>query len=133
MSKYLGNLYEQKFILECLERRLHPFRAIEEGLPQDFMVMNNRGQFRRVQVKGTSVVDYRGAKCRYKVQASTGSKTKSKINCEEVDVLACYVAPLSIWYIVPCPAITSVGMWLYPTYDSQGKYEIYKDLWQILS
>ena len=129
--KALGTLFEQRFILKCMEHGLHPFSPVEEGLPQDLLVMNHSNEVFRVQVKGTRTPVKQCRADRYKITAATGSETKKLIDCERVDVLVSHVDP-DVWYIIPCKDVKSVRVWLYP-YDSRstGQYEVFRDRWDL--
>ena len=131
--KALGTLFEQRFVLKCLEHGLHPFSPIEEGLPQDLVVMNQANELIRVQIKGTKtpIKDWKTA--RYKITASTGKNVKKQIDCDRVDIVVCHVDP-EAWYIIPCEEVKSVRVWLYP-YDenSSGQYERFRDRWDLLT
>ena len=131
--KALGALFEQRFVLKCLEHGLHPFSPIEEGLPQDTLVMNQANEVLRVQIKGTKTPIKKWKTDRYRITAGTGNSSKKAIDCDRVDILAAHVDP-DIWYIIPCPELSSVSVWLYP-YDenSSGQYERFRDRWDLLT
>ena len=131
--KALGTLFEQRFVLKCLEHGLHPFSPIEEGLPQDLLVMNPANEVVRVQIKGTKTAVNQWKTPRYKVTAGTGNSSKKAIDCERIDIVVAHVDP-DVWYIIPCPALKAVSVWLYP-YDenSVGQYERFRDRWDLLT
>jgi hypothetical protein len=131
-AKQAGTLYEQLFIAESIRRGLQPHVPIGDYLPHDIVVYGEDGVCHRVQVKGTHthVYDRKYNKSpRYRITAATG-RDKKKINCEDVDILACYLANWDIWYIIPCIDITSACVWLYPT-GKGGQYEKYKNNWRL--
>ena len=115
--KALGTLFEQRFVLKCLEHGLHPFSPIEEGLPQDLVVMNHANELIRVQIKGTKTPVKQWKTPRYKITAATGKSVKKPIECDRVDIVVCHVDP-DAWYIIPCEEVKSVRVWLYP-YDRE--------------
>ena len=132
-TKQAGTLYEQLFIAESIRRGLQPHVPIGDYLPHDIVVYGKDGVCHRIQVKGTHthVYDRKYNKtARYRITAATGSQSKTKINCEQVDVLACYLATWDMWYIIPCIHIKSACVWLYPT-GKRGQYEKYKNNWGI--
>lgn len=133
-NKQLGTLYEQKFILECLEQGLHPFRPIEDGLLQDFLVLNRDGTVFRVQVKGTNgtVQKNQNAVRRYKVIAGCGQSSKMPIDCEYIDILAAYAEPIDTWYIIPCDEITGISVWMSPG-SYKNRYEKYQEAWSMFA
>ena len=131
--KALGTLFEQRFVLKCLEHGLHPFHPTESSLPQDFLVLNESNQVFKVQVKGTKTPVVENSIARYKVTASTGNSVKTMVSCNEVDILIAHVNP-DAWYIIPCTEITSVRIWLYPFRESQGgQYEKFRDRWDLFT
>ncbi len=132
-TKQAGTLYEQLFIAESIRRGLQPHVPIGDYLPHDIVVYGKDGVCHRIQVKGTHthVYDRKYNKtARYRITAATGSQSKTKINCEQVDVLACYLATWDMWYIIPCIHIKSACVWLYPK-GKRGQYEKYKNNWDI--
>ena len=131
--KALGTLFEQRFVLKCLEHGLHPFSPIEEGLPQDMLVMNTHNEVLRVQIKGTQTPVKKWKTDRYKVTAGTGNSSKKAIDCDRIDIVIAHVDP-DIWYIIPCPEVKSVAVWLYPhDPNSSGQYERFRDRWDFLT
>jgi hypothetical protein len=131
--KALGTLFEQRFVLKCLEHGLHPFSPIEEGLPQDMLVMNQFNEVIRVQIKGTQTPVKEWKTPRYKITAATGKNVKKIIDCDRIDIMVAHVDP-DAWYIIPCTEVKSVRVWLYP-YDSNssGQYERFRDRWDLLT
>jgi hypothetical protein len=131
-EKAAGSIYEQRFVLECLTRDLHPFVSIQEGLPQDFVVLSKNYTPIRVQVKGTGTPVYRSSgSTRFQIIAARGA-SKQPLDCTKIDFLVAHVCP-DTWYIIPCPALTGVSVWLYPdTENSKGAYEKYRDRWDLL-
>lgn len=131
-NKHAGALYEQRFILECMEYGLHVFSPVEEGLPQDVLVMNKAGKIFNIQVKGTSVKVIEGKRERYRITAGSGSRSKKAIDCDAVDFLAAHINP-DVWYIIPCESLKSVSIWLYHGRSSVGCYEEYLNRWDLLT
>lgn len=131
--KALGTLFEQRFVLKCLEHGLHPFSPVEEGLPQDLLVMNQLNEVKRVQIKGTKTPVKKWKTDRYRITAGTGNRSKKAIDCDLVDVVVAHIDP-DTWYIIPCVEVRSVSVWLYPFSESSaGQYERFRDRWDILA
>ena len=129
--KQQGTLYEMLFIAECMKRELHPHDSPGDFLPHDMLVLNNAGKIFRVQVKGTDTVnERRGRYPRYRITAKSGN-TSSYIDCTKVDVLAAYVRPVDMWYIIPCLRIQNrKAVWLFPdNLESKAQFEKYKENW----
>lgn len=131
-NKQLGTLYEQKFVVECLERGLHPFHPVEDGLLQDFIVMNRDGTMFRIQVKGTNSTVQKNPRAtrRYKVIAGYGQSSKERIDCEFIDILAAYAEPIDTWYIIPCEEISGLSVWMSPG-SYKNRYEKFHESWSI--
>ena len=129
-NKARGTLYEQRFIVQCLERGLAPFIPIESGSPQDLLVMNRDSTVFKVQVKGTGVAVQKGkGAVRYKISASTGKEIKQVIDCQKVDIVAAYIDPLDSWYIIPCDELNATSVWISPD-SNKSRFEKYKGFWE---
>ena len=130
-TKRMGTLFEHLFITECLRRRLTPHVPVGDYQPHDSLVLSETGAAFRVQVKGTATVTSRDGKTRFRVNTKQGgTRNRSKVNCSLVEIIAAYVAPMDIWYVVPCEKVTGYGMWLYPQIlGHKGRYEKYKNNW----
>jgi hypothetical protein len=139
VSKQRGTYYEHCFLLECLERNLHPHPSIGDYLPHDIIVQNEAGRLFRVQIKGTEklVTDKRSAvvnpvKGRYRITASYGRNKREPIDCKLVDVLAAYVSDQNIFYNIPCTDLSGRCVWLNPDHTkSKARYEKYKNNWDV--
>ena len=134
--KRQGNLYEQKFFAEALSRDLEVFTPLGDYLPQDCLVMNRAGKIYKIQIKGTGdkVADKsRTGLGRYMITTATGRLGKDSIDPSKVDVIACYVAPIPTWYLIPSLNIdNAVRISLYPhNPDSKAKHEKYREGWDI--
>lgn len=137
INKVSGTLYEQIFIIECLKRELHPHPSIGDYLPHDLVVINSAGRAVRVQVKGTASPhkNTAGSVDRYRITAKSkfGKVGENHpLDCTRVDVMAAYVQPFDVWYLIPCTSLTSMSVWLFPaTEKSKGQYERYKENWSL--
>ncbi len=83
----------------------------------------------RVQIKCTAAVYERG----FRIQAPHGIYGKSGVayTAEDVDVLAAYIVPLDMWYVVPLDALgRSTSLQLYPDGACQhARFEKYREAW----
>lgn len=121
-----GAVFEAEFQAEALRRSFVPHVPC---LPTswDFLVTCPRGVL-KVQVKGTSS-PITGSATEYKVMTSQGQGTKTIIG-KEVDVLACWIDPLRVWYLIPTNNKIPKCMSLYAGVKrSASKYEQYRDNW----
>jgi len=132
VNKRAGVLYEYEFFTRALRNNLEVFTPAGDHLPIDCMVVNGAGRVFRVQVKGTGSGHQHMRKAkRFKVTAATGREQKTRIDCTKVDILAVYIEPHDLFYIIPCLELDCIGPWFYPeTENSRGKYETYKENWE---
>ena len=129
-TKRRGSQYEAAFVTQALKRGLDILEPYGDYMPYDIMVQNADGRIQRVQVKGTS--SQIKNKPGYKVIAASGNATKTPINPEEVDVLAAYVEPEDVWYLIPVVKLTgNVSVYLNPHSKVNGRYEVWKEAWNV--
>tara|TARA_R110002096_G_scaffold225421_1_gene414642 strand:- start:256 stop:690 length:435 start_codon:yes stop_codon:yes gene_type:complete len=129
-TKRRGSQYEAAFVTQALKRGLDILEPYGDYMPYDIMVQNADGRIQRVQVKGTS--SQIKNKPGYKVIAASGNATKTPINPDEVDVLAAYVEPEDVWYLIPVVKLTgNVSVYLNPHSKVNGRYEVWKEAWNV--
>ena len=129
-TKRRGSQYEAAFVTQALKRGLDILEPYGDYMPYDLMVQNVDKRIQRVQVKGTS--SQIKNKPGYKVIAASGNATKTPINPEEVDVLAAYVEPEDVWYLIPVVKLTgNVSVYLNPNSKVNGRYEVWKEAWNV--
>ena len=129
-TKRRGSQYEAAFVTQALKRGLDILEPYGDYMPYDVMVQNGDGRILRVQVKGTS--SQIKNKPGYKVIAASGNATKTPINPDEVDVLAAYVEPEDVWYLIPVVKLTgNVSVYLNPNTKLNGRYEVWKEAWNV--
>ena len=130
MSSRQGEIAELKFEVKALELGftvLHPY-----GMDYKYdLVTELNGDFKKIQVKSTAFVP-KGKRSIYRCNTSykkgTGVYTK-----DHFDFMAVYIFPEDIFYIIPVESLTKVKIILNPRNpDSKGKYESYKEAWQLL-
>lgn len=132
--KRKGNIYEQLFFTEALSRDLEVFTPLGDYLPQDCLIMNRSGRIFKVQIKGTEdkVSDKsKSGLGRYMITTATGSGNRESIDPCKVDLVACYVAAIPTWYVIPTLEIDgAVRISLYPhNPQSKAKHEKYRENW----
>ena len=123
----IGALYEAEFEAECLRRNFIPHRPT---LPVawDFIVECPKGLL-KVQVKGTSASSSEDGGRSFKVMTSSGTKKKRTIG-EEVDVIACWIDPVKVWYVIPSAAKPTKCIRLFAASSrSSSKYEKFRNNW----
>tara|TARA_R110002012_G_scaffold320756_1_gene545410 strand:+ start:203 stop:625 length:423 start_codon:yes stop_codon:yes gene_type:complete len=132
-NKRPGAVYEYQFFAKAMALGLEIFIPAGDYLPQDCHVVNEKGKVFRVQVKGTRAPVGEGIykkKPRFRLSTGSGVRSKESIKCENVDILAGYVAPLDTFYIIPCDKLTGVSTWVYPNDPAdKHRFEKYRENW----
>lgn len=134
-NKAKGVIYEYLFFSEMLSRGYELFIPAGDNLSTDCIIQNNKGEILKIQIKGTSKAQNRPSNGpRYKINAANGSSTKKPIDCYDVDILAVYIEPKELWYIIPCRNLMNrKSIWFYPDNEkSTAQYEEYKSAWDVL-
>ena len=129
-TKRRGSQYEAAFVVQALKRELDILEPVGDYMPYDLMVQNADGRIQRVQVKGTNS-PIKG-KPGYKIIAASGNTTKLPLDSNDVDVLAAYVEPHDVWYVIPIRKLDGgVSVYLNPKTKVNGRYEVWKDAWNV--
>ena len=123
-AQRIGAIAESKFQTECLERDFEPHMPTTP-MPWDFIVTCPAGML-KVQVKSSSVRD---GQC-YSVVTSSGCKGKTTIG-HDVDVVACYVSPKNMWWMIPRYDLGGKTIKLNPEPTSKSRYKKYQENWSI--
>jgi hypothetical protein len=114
-------------------------KAIAEGFaiakpwgdsePYDFILDNGRRLW-RVQVRST---EYEG---QWGFRVHTYIKVKGQmvpLTLKQVDVIAGYIVPRNIWYIVPIEEATTKTLWFNPGKSARGtRWEHFREAWDYL-
>lgn len=128
--KKQGEIAEGAFLLECLKKGFTISKPYGDSSKYDFIIDNGKKLF-RVQVKSVGTKDTGKYQNRYRCNASFGNhKAENKYTKNEIDVFACYILPLNLWYFVPVHNVSGKYIDLYPNYKSSGKYENFKNNWK---
>lgn len=94
----------------------------------DFIVESN-GHITRVQVKSVAVTHYDT----YRIGSSSGHSSKHAYTRREIDLLAAYVVPLDVWYLIPVSAFTPIKtIRLCPHLLSRRRFEQFREAWHLL-
>jgi hypothetical protein len=123
-AQRIGAIAESKFQTECLERDFEPHMPATP-MPWDFIVTCPAGML-KVQVKSSSVRD---GQC-YSVVTSSGCKGKLKMS-NEVDIVACYIPPENMWWMIPRYDLGGKTIKLNPEPTSKSRYKKYQENWSI--
>ena len=124
-AQRIGAIAETRFITECLERDFEPHTPTTP-MPWDYIVHCPAGDL-KVQVKSTGV---KVLDKYYNISTGSGSTTKAHMS-DMVDVVACYVAPINMWWMMPRKDVSSLTIKLYDDNSSKSKYMKYKNNWSI--
>lgn len=132
-----GTIYELQFRIEALKRNLDTFPPDGDYSPIDCIVLNPAGKAFRVQVKGTACVlqsdgkDRPIRKGKYRI-VSGRSSNKTSYSATEIDVLACYIAPLDEWYLIPMVyAANNQSLAFFTHEGTTSKWQKYRNKWDI--
>jgi hypothetical protein len=129
-TKRRGSQYEAAFVTQALKRGLDILEPVGDYMIYDLMVSNSAGRIQRVQVKGTS--SQIKNKPGYKVIAASGNLKKVPLNPDEVDVLAAYVEPCDVWYLIPVRKLDGgISVYLNPATKVNAKYEVWREAWNV--
>lgn len=124
-AKAKGELAESIFVVKAKALGLEVSEPLSDNLAFDFHVQSRLGGF-RVQVKSA----WKLSKHDYVVRFNPNAPTRTS----GYDVLAVYIAPLDVWYVIPASVIPNRWLSLYPhVTDSRGKYEKYREGWRTLT
>src|SRR5437763_7478964 len=98
-SKLQGEFAESVFVTECLRRGFAVARPHGDSTAYDLLV-DSAGSISRVQVKSVSVLHPPHGIYHVAVMRSVAS-SKKPYQRGDFDLLAAYIIPLSLWYIIP--------------------------------
>lgn len=125
-AKEIGGLAEARFAVEALARGFAVCRPFIDNRKYD-LILEKQGCFSRVQIKSTSVPIARDGS--FKLCVAHGSKSKKSYCASDIDVVACYIHTLAVFYIIPVYLIKDLKrVTLYPL-KSSSKYDAFKNNW----
>jgi PD-(D/E)XK endonuclease len=125
--KALGELAELAFAFKAASLGFGVSKPLGDNQPFDF-ILNAGHRLWKVQVKSTYHID---ETCYFNtVRASVGGR-RQIYSAENIDVLAGWVMPLDIWYIIPVRAFAPrTCAEVYPHRPgSTGQYEPFREAW----
>ncbi len=124
--KSQGELAESAFLHQATARGLVVSKPWGETSAYDFIV-DAAGQLFRVQVRSVSVARRRA----YRICCTKGRSTKVPLTPRDIDLLAAYIFPLDLWYLIPVRAFSPVqGIRLRP--GGRGRFERFCNAWSLL-
>jgi hypothetical protein len=121
--KKLGEQAEAVFLNKATSLGLSVAKPWGDSERYDLIVRSGR-RLLRVQVKSTRYVGER----RFSITARGCTAAYTE---EEIDILAVYIVPLDIWYLIPVKAFAPRKcLRFYPEgKNSRGRYEKYREAW----
>ena len=125
-SNRIGAIAESDFITECLKRNFEPHPPVT-AMPWDFIVTCPRGIL-KVQIK-TTACESRDKS--YNIATSTGRAGVKKHINREVDVVACFIQPEKLWFLIPLKEVTGRTTRLSVDQTTKSKYQKYRENWSV--
>ncbi len=128
-NKVRGELAEARFLVEAASRGFTVARPWGDSGPIDFLVGKGR-RWLRVQVKSATRRHCRG----YALMCAR-SGTRKPYLPRDIDLLAAFVVPERVWYLVPVRAFTPrKAIVLFPHLPrSSRRYERFREAWHLLN
>ena len=125
-SQRVGTIAEVEFVRECLERDFEP-HPTTTPMPWDFLVSCPKGIL-KIQVKCTTTPHKKSA---YKVGMGSGCTNKAEMS-RDIDLLACYVMPVDLWWIIPRIVVgpcRTINLFTSPI--SKSRFKQYQNNWSL--
>lgn len=132
-SKSLGELAELAFLYKAATLGFGVAKPLGDNEPFDF-ILNSGHRLWRVQVKSTYRQDKSGAYSLRTTRAAVHGKPRT-YSSEMIDILAGWVMPLDVWYIIPVQAFAPRRtLAVYPHRDpAAGQFEPFREAWCLLA
>jgi hypothetical protein len=130
-TKRTGELSEAAFLLKAETLGFHLAKPWGDSERYDFILDTGARRW-RVQIKCTEVLRARG----YDVQPIYSIYGKGKVvyTADDIDLLAAYILPLNVWYVLPIEAFTpNKSLRFYPDIPcKRARWEQYREAWHLL-
>jgi hypothetical protein len=132
-AKWRGEVVEMAFQHKVTQMGFIATKPYSDNQSYDFIV-DAGNRLWRVQVKSTTRAVDNG----FRVNAAHfrwGGKTKWAYTPEQIDILAAYIVPADVWYLVPVRAFTpSIQLTFFPRAKGyKGFYEQFREAWFLLA
>ena len=128
-SKLQGEFAESCFVVECLRRGFAVAKPFGDSTRYDLLV-DSAGRISRIQVKSVSVCSPDGA-YHLAVMRSVSSSKKA-YHHNDFDLLAAYLIPRDLWYIIPIAAVAGIKTIALHPGRSSRRLERYREAWKLL-
>lgn len=133
-----GGVGEAKFLAKAVGLGHAALIPWSENRPYD-IVLESQNRFARVQVKSTFVgqVCRGGRNVRYQCTIDGYNKKAGqtkRLDLKSIDFLACYLAPVDLWYIIPVSFLdrSRKRLFFFPHLDSRSLLEQFRERWDLL-
>jgi len=132
-AKWRGEVVEMDFLHTATKMGFIVTKPYGDNQSYDFIV-DAGNRLWRVQVKSS----IRAVDNGFRVNASHfrwAGKTKWAYTPEQIDILAAYIVPADVWYIVPVRAFTpSIQLTFFPRAKGyKGFYEQFREAWFLMA
>jgi hypothetical protein len=127
--KALGELAELAFCFKASSLGFGVSKPLGDNQPFDF-ILNAGHRLWKVQVKSTYRVSRWDAYAFRTLRAPVGGEHRL-YSADDIDILAGWVMPLDVWYIIPVLAfVPRKGFTVYPHREiATGQYEPFREAW----
>ena len=122
--KLRGEVAELRFMARAADNGLRVIKPWGDSSRYDFVVEQG-GKFLRIQVKSTS------SRLGNTYACHLSRDPRKHYTKEDIDIIAAYIIPRDIWYIVPVEMTGKSTLVLSPDKDD-SKHARYKEAWHLL-
>jgi PD-(D/E)XK nuclease superfamily protein len=128
-AKRRGEVSELAFFYKAASLGFGVAKPWGDSERYDFIVDSGQRLW-RVQVKSGAYHQNR----RYGVHAMCGNREQTQYTSGEIDILAAYLIPIDVWYIIPVEKIRNRWLLFFPYGgDRCGHYEEYRGAWNVMA
>jgi PD-(D/E)XK endonuclease len=127
-TKRMGEVSEAAFLYKAVSLNFKVTKPWGDSERYDF-VLDSGARLWRVQIKCTACAY--GSGYRMQPTHSVYGKSDQVYTAEEIDVLACHIVPLDLWYIIPVQMLgQSRNLFVCPNGKSaHARFEAYREAW----
>jgi len=131
--KSLGEMAEFAFQYKAASLGFGMAKPLGDNQPFDFILSSGQRLW-RVQVKSTFRQSREGEYVFRATRAAIGGRIR-RYTADVIDVVAGWVMPLDVWYIIPARAfVPRISLSVYPERGGEaGQYEAFREAWCLLA
>ncbi len=127
-SKEIGGYAEARFTVEALSRGYAVCKPFIDSRKYDFII-EKHGRFVRVQVKATSKISSEAKDGSFYIRIGYGSDKNQSYTKKDIDIVACYIAPLKIFYLIPIEFLGQAKRITLHPLDESSKFNPFRENW----